>query len=433
MLAQVSFRGGSQRPAADGAERGGDRDRHPQRGDRGRRRRQVRRGGGDAPARNGGARTEILSGLEAGQKVVASGQFLIDSEASLSGALARLTAPAPAAAAPAALAQGKVDEVDAAAGTIKLSHGPVASVGMPGMTMSFKVDPPALLRGIAVGQSVEFDLEKRGTRLRRDPARAQGRGAPSLSRRHDRQADPLVDPQPLPGAAGHPDRRRHGRGRGAAHAAGRPARPVRRAGDHPHALRRAESARGGGPGHLSPHHHHDVGARRQGRARLLVLRRFLRLCPVRGRHRPVLGALAGAGVPEPGAGPAAGERAPGTGAGRHRRRLDLRVRAGGSLRPPRPVAIADLAGLVPQVRTALRAQRGGGGDGGRHGQAVPGGGGSGPAARPQAAPGAGDGGDPQRQQRGGRLGPGTGRSGVHGARHRLPASRWRISAPFRSP
>ncbi len=31
------------------------------------------------------------------------------------------------------------------------------------MTMSFKVDPPALLRGIAVGQSVEFDLEKRGT------------------------------------------------------------------------------------------------------------------------------------------------------------------------------------------------------------------------------------------------------------------------------
>jgi len=110
-----------------------------------------------------GGRTEILSGLEAGQKVVASGQFLIDSEASLSGALARLTAPPPVAAAPAPLAQGKVDAVDAAAGTIKLSHGPVASVGMPGMTMSFKVDPPALLRGIAVGQEVEFDLEKRGT------------------------------------------------------------------------------------------------------------------------------------------------------------------------------------------------------------------------------------------------------------------------------
>ena len=35
-------------------------------------------------------RTEILSGLEAGQEVVVSGQFLIDSEASLSSALGRL-------------------------------------------------------------------------------------------------------------------------------------------------------------------------------------------------------------------------------------------------------------------------------------------------------------------------------------------------------
>ena len=38
--------------------------------------------------RNG--QTEILSGLEAGQQVVASGQFLIDSEANLRGVLARL-------------------------------------------------------------------------------------------------------------------------------------------------------------------------------------------------------------------------------------------------------------------------------------------------------------------------------------------------------
>jgi Cu(I)/Ag(I) efflux system periplasmic protein CusF len=39
----------------------------------------------------------------------------------------------------------------------------VSSVGMPGMTMEFKVDPPALLEGIAPGQRVEFDLEKRGS------------------------------------------------------------------------------------------------------------------------------------------------------------------------------------------------------------------------------------------------------------------------------
>lgn len=45
--------------------------------------------------RSSGGRIEILSGLKGGERVVTSGQFLIDSEASLSGALERLnTAPA---------------------------------------------------------------------------------------------------------------------------------------------------------------------------------------------------------------------------------------------------------------------------------------------------------------------------------------------------
>ena len=46
------------------------------------------------PGRTSGGRTEILSGLEGGERVVTSGQFLIDSEASLSGALGRLQGPA---------------------------------------------------------------------------------------------------------------------------------------------------------------------------------------------------------------------------------------------------------------------------------------------------------------------------------------------------
>jgi Cu(I)/Ag(I) efflux system membrane fusion protein len=39
------------------------------------------------------ARTSILAGLEEGQKVVVSGQFLIDSEASLRGIAARMIPP----------------------------------------------------------------------------------------------------------------------------------------------------------------------------------------------------------------------------------------------------------------------------------------------------------------------------------------------------
>jgi len=44
--------------------------------------------------RSRGERTEILSGLQGGERVVVSGQFLIDSEANLSGALERLAPPA---------------------------------------------------------------------------------------------------------------------------------------------------------------------------------------------------------------------------------------------------------------------------------------------------------------------------------------------------
>ena len=43
--------------------------------------------------RSGGGMTEIVSGLAGGERVVASGQFLIDSEANLSGALERLRTP----------------------------------------------------------------------------------------------------------------------------------------------------------------------------------------------------------------------------------------------------------------------------------------------------------------------------------------------------
>jgi Cu(I)/Ag(I) efflux system membrane fusion protein len=44
--------------------------------------------------RSNGTRIEILDGLRGGEQVVTSGQFLIDSEASLSGALQRLGNPA---------------------------------------------------------------------------------------------------------------------------------------------------------------------------------------------------------------------------------------------------------------------------------------------------------------------------------------------------
>ena len=49
-----------------------------------------------------GGVTAIRSGLQEGEKVVASGLFLIDSEANIAGALERMRAQAPDAVAPAA-------------------------------------------------------------------------------------------------------------------------------------------------------------------------------------------------------------------------------------------------------------------------------------------------------------------------------------------
>ena len=238
-------------------------------------------------------------------------------------------------------------------------------------------------------------------------------------RRNDRPPDPLVGRQPLPGPARYRDA--DGLGPvGAAHDAGRrAARSVRCAGHHPHQLPGPGAADCREPGHLPAGHDHDVGARGQDRARLLFLRRFLCLRAVRGWHRPVLGALAGAGVPEPGAGPAAGHRQGGARARRHGGRLDLSVRAGRPQRQERSFPAARAAGLVPEVRAEKPAGCRRGGLGRRHGQAVPG------RARPVEAGGSrhhADGGArglAARQPGDRRLGAGAGRRRVHGARQRL--------------
>jgi Cu(I)/Ag(I) efflux system membrane fusion protein len=106
-----------------------------------------------------GGRTEIVKGLKAGEKVVASGQFLIDSEASLKGALARLEGGgAKPAAGKLHPGSGRVLEIDAAKGRIELSHGPMPTINWPAMQMGFMVADPKALAGIGKGDTVEFEM-----------------------------------------------------------------------------------------------------------------------------------------------------------------------------------------------------------------------------------------------------------------------------------
>lgn len=56
--------------------------------------------------------------------------------------------------------QGTVNGIDAKAGKVNLSHGPIASLNWPAMTMGFPVKDAAMLEGIQPGMKVDFELEK---------------------------------------------------------------------------------------------------------------------------------------------------------------------------------------------------------------------------------------------------------------------------------
>ena len=102
-----------------------------------------------------GDRIEVRSGLTAGQSVVSSGQFLIDSEASLTGALERLEASSGSPAVQQSHdATGRITAINADG--IMIAHGPVASLSWPGMTMQFQKSPDQTGRGLAVGDWVAF-------------------------------------------------------------------------------------------------------------------------------------------------------------------------------------------------------------------------------------------------------------------------------------
>ena len=102
-----------------------------------------------------GGQTEVKAGLTAGQRVVVSSQFLIDSEASLKGVEARLNNQPPAK--PVMhQGEGRVDAMEKDA--VTLTHGPVPSLGWGSMTMAFKPRPDGLPRNVAVGDRVQFEF-----------------------------------------------------------------------------------------------------------------------------------------------------------------------------------------------------------------------------------------------------------------------------------
>ena len=186
------------------------------------------------------------------------------------------------------------------------------------------------------------------------------------------------------------------------------------------------------PGHLPADHDDAVGAGRQDGARLFVLRRLVRVRAVRGRHRSVLGALARARVPEPGAvtaarrarRPSLGPDATGVGwiyqyalvdrSGTQDAR-QLRALQDWFLRyelktVPNVAEVASIGGMVRQYQVVLDPDR---------------------LAAYNIPHTQGGRGDQQGEPGNRRLGARAGRGRVHGARIAAICRRWTISARFR--
>jgi Cu(I)/Ag(I) efflux system membrane fusion protein len=98
-----------------------------------------------------GGRSEIRSGLSEGDKVVVSGQFLIDSEASL-----RATGTRMEGASRIYRAHGEIESVGSSGLVIR--HGDVPSAGMGAMTMPFLASREVVPPGLAPGDRVRFEF-----------------------------------------------------------------------------------------------------------------------------------------------------------------------------------------------------------------------------------------------------------------------------------
>jgi len=121
---------------------------------------------------------EVLAGVTEGEQVVTSANFLIDAESNLKAALTGMGEHAtPGIAATTQeehtahavskdsrtvghQAQGTLEAINAD-GTVSITHGPIKTLGWPGMTMDFALANSSLASGIKPGSTISFELVER--------------------------------------------------------------------------------------------------------------------------------------------------------------------------------------------------------------------------------------------------------------------------------
>ena len=108
---------------------------------------------------------EIINGLRAGDQIVTSAQFLIDSESSLTAAFERMQEPQSnmkkaVAEETRVWIDGTVESVMTAHSMLTIEHPPVAAWGWPSMVMDFNVNKNIDLNSIKAKDPIRFQVEK---------------------------------------------------------------------------------------------------------------------------------------------------------------------------------------------------------------------------------------------------------------------------------
>ena len=105
---------------------------------------------------------EIVDGLNEGEQVVISGQFLIDSEASLKASLMRMSEPETATNKmkknKMPVARAVVRKLMPEQGKVNLDHDPIPELGWPSMTMDFDLHKGVSVEGLKIGDTIQITL-----------------------------------------------------------------------------------------------------------------------------------------------------------------------------------------------------------------------------------------------------------------------------------
>ncbi|MEI7841907.1 MAG: efflux RND transporter periplasmic adaptor subunit [Gallionellaceae bacterium] len=114
---------------------------------------------------------EVLTGINEGEQVVISANFLLDSESNLKAALSNMkerTQPSPSVSEPSKQvhksvghqAKGILESINAG-GMVSITHEPIKSLSWPSMTMDFALANTSLSSGVKPGSKISFEIVER--------------------------------------------------------------------------------------------------------------------------------------------------------------------------------------------------------------------------------------------------------------------------------